>query len=38
MLQRVFLGVLCALVLCTVGGAQTAYEQMRDSLVSVQLD
>ena len=38
MLRRVFLGVLCALVLCTVGGAQTAYEQMRDSLVSVQLD
>jgi hypothetical protein len=38
MLQRVFLGVLCALVLCTVGGAQTAYEQMRDSLVSAELD
>ena len=38
MIGKLISGVLCTLVLCTVGGAQTAYEQMRDSLVSVELD
>lgn len=38
MLYRMVLGVLCALCLCTVGGAQTAYEQVRNALTSVELD
>ena len=38
MIGKVISGVLCALCLCTVGVAQTAYESTRDSLVAVELD
>lgn len=38
MIGKVVSGVLCALCLCTVGGAQTAYESMRDAITRIEID
>lgn len=36
MIGKVVSGMLCALCLCTVGGAQTAYESLRDTLLRIE--
>lgn len=38
MIGKVVSGVLCALCLCAVGGAQTAYESMRDAITRIEID